>query len=315
MKKFLLLLLFFLNIVSLYGREKVIFIPGWYTEWINYSRHRKVLEELFPGAELEVFKWDSNRMWENAKFSAEAAVNELCVHLENSTDRSEITLIGHSLGGRIVMECAVALVKKNCRIKQAILLGTAGNIDAEKLDALQKFSIREVINICCFNDNMLKLYISKEKSLPLGFSGISHPAANFRQFRMEIPDGDVKIGKVTVMPGEAMKPLRETIAHLALYYLKTLKMALNGELTPYCLNYPELERIAAQDSVKPDKLPGFKEVSSFDNWILEKRKWKGSCRIIAPSGRKFYYSDAKIAQDNFSKITGILKAARSHAVK
>ena len=300
-------MLFLMVSVMLHGRDKVIFIPGWYTEWINYSKHHAMLNEMFPDAEIEIYKWDSNRLWNNAKISAKDAVQTLCSYLEACTDRSRVTLVGHSLGGRIVIESAVELAAKNLRIKQAILLGTAGDIDREKLAALQTCSQNAVINICCFNENMLKLYIRMENRLPLGFSGLPRPVRHFRQFRM-VAD-ELKVGNISLGAGKTLKPVRETIAHLALHYLKTLKTALNNNSAQYYVNYPALELIAANGSVKSDALPGFKEVEVFDGWILEKRKWKEVCRITAPSGRKFYYPDEKTARDNFSKIVAILKTA------
>ena len=75
MKKSLLIILLAGVWLPLFARETVIFIPGWFTEWINYSRHRKLLDELFPGAELQICRWDSNRLWKNAKISAAALSN------------------------------------------------------------------------------------------------------------------------------------------------------------------------------------------------------------------------------------------------
>ena len=150
MKKVIAIIFFALFFIPLSADELVIFIPGWFSEWINYSSHRKLLSQLFPGAELHIGKWNSNRLWKNAKSSASDAVKELAGQLDSAAAPERITLIGHSLGGRIIIDCAEQLASRKLKVKQIILLGTAGKITERKLNSLQNISSEPVINICCF---------------------------------------------------------------------------------------------------------------------------------------------------------------------
>lgn len=298
----ILIIVVLLSAFVLEAAVQVILVPGWYSEWVHYSRHREVLSQTFPGAGVEVFKWDSNRLWKNAKVSASESAVALAEKLRSSSARENTILIGHSLGGRIVIECAAALAAQNLKVKQVILIGCAGTVDDAKIAALQKFSSDAVINIFCPDDNMLKLYIGKEKELPLGFTGLKCRYPRFRQYRMAVDESDVKIGKVTVITGDTLEPVRETVAHLSVNYLQTLRDAVAGKNKEYYLDYAAVEAIAAKKQSAPDKIPGFRELASFDGWKLEKRSFKCRFRITAPSGRNFFYDDETTAGAVFAEI-------------
>ena len=309
MKKLLLVLCFAACVFPLCAKETVIFIPGWFTEWINYSRHRKLLSELFPGAELQIGKWNSNRLWKNAKYSAALEVKELFTELAAASNAGETTLIGHSLGGRIIMDCAELLAGRNLKVKQIILLGTAGKISESKLNALQKVSLEPVINICCPEDNILKIYCQEEKEIPLGFSGIPHPVNNFRQFRMYIPDKSLKIGEITLISARAMEAARQTAAHLAIFYFKTLRTVFSGESPEYYLDYAALEQLASRSSCNMEKVSGFREIETCDDWTLSANLSRNIFRITAPSGKMFYYRNEKTAKANFQLLKHRLNSA------
>ena len=309
MKKVFLIIFLTLFILPLSAGETVIFIPGWFTEWINYSRHRKLISELFPGAELQVCKWNSNRLWKNAKSSAAKAAETLTAKLISAKTPEQITLIGHSLGGRIILDSIAALAAKKIKVKQVILLGSAVKPDDKTLALLSKVSSEPVINICCSRDNILKLYCQEEKEIPLGFAGIPHPVENFRQFRMEIPEKSLKIGKFTVIPAETLETPRQTAAHLAIYYLKTLRQSFSGEIPEYYLDYGTLKKIAARNSCKAEKTSGFDEVEELDGWQLANHPKKNFYRITSPTGKNFYYTDKNTALSNFHEIKRRISAA------
>ena len=302
MKKVFLIIFLTLFILPLSAGETVIFIPGWFTEWINYSRHRKLISELFPGAELQVCKWNSNRLWKNAKSSAAKAAETLTAKLISAKTPEQITLIGHSLGGRIILDSIAALAAKKIKVKQVILLGSAVKPDDKTLALLSKVSSEPVINICCSRDNILKLYCQEEKEIPLGFAGIPHPVENFRQFRMEIPEKSLKIGKFTVIPAETLETPRQTAAHLAIYYLKTLQQSFSGEIPEYYLDYAALKKIAGRNSCRMKKRSGFRDIENVEDWKLAELSGKNVYRIISPEGKTFYYTDKNTAFNNFREI-------------
>ena len=302
MKKLLSVCLFIFAAWCAGAGESVIFVPGWYTEWINYSSHLALLKKMFPTAGIQVHKWDSNRLWKNAKISALEEVDELCTQIKKSAFPGAVTLSGHSLGGGIAIKSAGKLAAENIRIKQIILLGTAANPGEKEFAAMQKVSALPVINIFCPDDNILKLYIRQELEFPLGFCGIGRRMPHFLQFRMPVADGGIMLGKLTLPEGRNLETLRESAAHLAVNYLKYLQLALAGKCQEFYMDYAALEKIAGQDQVAPDKLPGFRTIAAFDSWELSERKLKLRFRITAPSGKSFYYADRSCAERNFNTI-------------
>ena len=231
LKKFFFILSFPVILFTLQAADTVYFVPGWYSEWIIYSNHVKILQQLFPESEVKVCKWDSNRLWSNAKLSAGNYVKELAGEVLAQPENSSVILIGHSLGGRLVLDTAAELAGKNRRVEQLILLGTAGILSEDDMKNCRSVSRKPVINIYCPEDNMLKLFLKKEKCAPLGFAGLPRREKHFRQFMMAVPDKDIKLGKVTVIPAKATEFFRDTAAHLAKKYLHTLSEAMSGSLS------------------------------------------------------------------------------------
>ena len=230
MKKLALLLFFVMTAFCALGAAEVFFIPGWYSEWIIYSKHTRTLETLFPQSKVNVCKWDSNRLWKNAKISAGEFAREFSSGLLTQKNTENVILIGHSLGGRIVLDTAAELAKQKRKVRRLILLGTAGRMSEADVKNCQQISILPVVNIYCPDDNLLKLYLHKEKHPPLGYAGLPEKIPHFQQYRMKVPDNDIKVGKVTVIKAETAEFFRETSAHLAKKYLQILAMALAGEI-------------------------------------------------------------------------------------
>ena len=231
MKIFFTILLAIISLLSLKAQEIVYFIPGWYSQWVIYSSHTRIMEEIFPGSQVEICKWSSNRLWKNAKIHAGKFVEEFSEELLKNPEPEKITLIGHSLGGRIVLDLASVLAENGKKVDRLILLGTAGKMDEKDIANCRKVSGRPVINIFCPDDNMLKLYLYKEKHPPLGFSGLPGKLSHFQQYRMPVDEKDLKIGKLTIIKAGSTEFYRETAAHLAKKYLQTLADALNGRIS------------------------------------------------------------------------------------
>ena len=231
MKKLFAILFIILAALSLKAEDTVYFIPGWYSQWVIYKGHIGILETLFPEQKIKVCKWSSNRLWKNAKIHAAKFAAEFSEELLKHPDTEKITLIGHSLGGEIVLDLAAVLAENGRKIDRLILLGTAGVLDEKDIANCQKVSRKKVINIYCPDDNMLKLYLHKEKRAPLGYAGLPEKIPHFQQYRMPVDENDIKIGKLTVIKAETAEFFRESAAHLAKKYLQTLADALNGKIS------------------------------------------------------------------------------------
>ncbi|MBO5667637.1 MAG: DUF726 domain-containing protein [Lentisphaeria bacterium] len=301
MKSFRLPVLICLLIITSTLRAEVCFVPGWYNEWINYRKHTAVLAGLFPGENIRICKWDSNRFWKNAKKSAGEFADEFSGEVL-AGNSEEITLIGHSLGGRIVLDCIARIARQKKQVRQVILLGTAGVITPEDLQNCRQVSRLPVINIFCTDDNMLKLFYAREGVMPLGLCGLPQQEKHFRQYRMRVPDHEIKLLDVRILSHKNVEFFRETAAHLAKKYVQVLGEVLQQQTGEAYIDLAVLEKIASRDAVKKDLFPGFVTIDEWDGWKLDCRRIRRRFRIASPVGRTFYFDSEYAARRNFSDI-------------
>lgn len=118
----------------------VIYIPGLFSFDDPQEDAREKLESIYPDAQkIESYLWfDSkklnqqgklfnNKIWEESVQLAEDTADEIfrdICKMSPEEQKNQI-LVGHSLGGRIVVRVLDKLRQKNLKIRQAILLGAA----------------------------------------------------------------------------------------------------------------------------------------------------------------------------------------------
>jgi len=245
------LLFLFLNVVH---ADDIIFVPGWFTEKAQKDVYELPLQEIYPRKKINIFKWQSNSL--NVKKvleNADTFAGQLFEIIKEKTtaEQSELILIGHSFGGRIVVKTASALAENNITIKKIILLGAAVDYDVD-LDSIIKCSKEPIINVFSRNDSVLKyLYGNYQKKFALGFCGSELLSdKHFIQYSFSISEplqANIKITNAVV----------ESIIHLARYYLEELKRIKVGELKPYKPEYDYSEVVIKKS---------FASIPS--NWII-----------------------------------------------
>jgi pimeloyl-ACP methyl ester carboxylesterase len=298
--KFLLAVPFLFLLMSSFAGE-VYFVPGWYSAWKDHGHTGEKIQKLFPDDTVHIRKWDSNRLWAKAKRNAEICAVELFDEIKNGTPEN-VTVIGHSLGGRIALKCAAYLAQEKIKVNRIILLGTAGKLSPEDIKNCQQVSTLPVINIFCVDDNMLKLFLYKEKTYPLGLAGLPEPVKHFQQYRMTVPQENIKFRKITLVHHRTAEPFRETFSHLSPKYIEHLEKVLTGNVKECYYDLAALELIAADGAVKSDFIPGFSREDEFDNWHFHTRRFRRRFRITSPTGRIFHYTSETKAKENFARI-------------
>ena len=134
-------------------------------------------------------------------------------------DRERLTLIGHSLGGRIVAKTVAELERKKIRIQNACLLAAAIPFDDPDAELALKSQSMPVISIYNPNDKMLKYayrIAGGENSVALG----AHSTGKPNEFRVSwntiedthIPTTDINLDIV-----------KSVFNHTAIFYLQQLK--------------------------------------------------------------------------------------------
>jgi len=142
---------------------EVIFVPGWLTEYPILSQYHNDLQTIYPGNRINIWRWESCHTWKKSIKNADAAVPELVEYLSNLSEeeRRSTTLIGHSLGGRIVVKTATILAQNQMRVQAVILLGSA--IDCNTSLALCAAASEEpVISIFSFSFAFFKMCFTSQ---------------------------------------------------------------------------------------------------------------------------------------------------------
>ena len=202
--------------------DVIWYVPGWKRcEAKLAPEHEDFFKKAFPGSAAHIVNWNGNGDWSESVTHADAYVATLVTAIEamKPEDRQRLTLIGHSLGGRIVAKTVAGLQRKNIKIQNAVMLAAAIPFDdADAEIALQSKSM-PVISIYNPNDKMLKYayrIAGGENSTALG----AHSTGKPNEFRVSwntiedthIPTTDINWDFV-----------KSVFNHTAIFYLQQLK--------------------------------------------------------------------------------------------
>lgn len=234
--------------------DEIVFVPGWFTENAQKDVYESRLREIYPSQKISVLSWKSNsfdikKVLENA--DAFAGEVYKIIEKKSTAEQSELILIGHSFGGRIVVKTALALAENNITIKQIVLLGAAVDYDIDPGNLI-KCSKEPVINVFSRNDSVLKyLYGNYQKKFALGFCGSELLSdKRFIQYSFSVSEpveANIKITNAVI----------ESIIHFARYYLDELKTIKEGKQKPYKPEYDYSEVVIKKS---------FASIPS--NWII-----------------------------------------------
>ena len=202
--------------------DVIWYVPGWKRcETKLAPEHEDFFKKAFPGSAAHIVNWKGNGDWSESVTNADAYVATLVTAIDamKPEDRQRLTLIGHSLGGRIVAKTVAELQRKNVKIQNAVMLAAAIPFDdADAELALQSKSM-PVISIYNPNDKMLKYayrIAGGENSTALG----AHSTGKPNEFRVSwntiedthIPTTDINWDFV-----------KSVFNHTAIFYLQQLK--------------------------------------------------------------------------------------------
>ena len=125
--------------------DVIWYVPGWKRcEAKLAPEHEDFFKKAFPGSAAHIVNWNGNGDWSESVTNADAYVATLVTAIDamKPEDRQRLTLIGHSLGGRIVAKTVAELQRKNIKIQNAVMLAAAIPFDdADAELALQSKSM------------------------------------------------------------------------------------------------------------------------------------------------------------------------------
>ena len=269
----------------------VWFVHGMVSIRDKFKEEMDVLREIYPNAEeVTLKKWNSPKMnpaqmgvaWSISLENSMKYVPELAKEIVDLPPEKQkrLILIGHSLGGRILVKTSVILKDNNVHVKKIILAGAAINNDDPDIPATFSVSRETVENIINFDDIMLTAYkVGAEFHSALG-TGYLYITDN-KKFREIVMSG--------------------TVEHYGYRYFQKYRDVLKSG------NYNNKYIIVPQDFSNVDFPTSggtvwWDSIDSYKGWRLQQNQASGHCRIIDDSGIRRAWGRKNEMSLSFEKV-------------
>lgn len=281
----------------------VWFIPGWLRTSEPSPGIMACVSNAFPAASAEFRTWDGdNVVWPLAVDSADKEAWRFAFEIATMPreKRENLTLIGHSLGGRITARVLARLAEKNLRIRQAVLLGAAMPVDDPDLEKMGRASRLPVLAVCNPSDNTLRYVyatVGGEGGAAFGANGTLKPCENV----VECVTPSNLTDQVSVETSWGKMPALKSIAnHCEKFYVEYARRILSGEEPSHEImvpqGFPTVEGRVMDSEVWWDVL------ETACGWKLEKNKVTGHCRIIDAAKKRHAWGLEVRMRDAFEKV-------------
>ena len=285
----------------------VWFIPGWLRTAEPHEGILECVSNAFPEASVEFKAWDGdNLVWPLSVDSADKEAWRFAFEIAMMPPeaRTNLTLVGHSLGGRITARVLARLAENGLKVKQAILMGAA--IPANDPDLVKMGLATElpVLAVCNPKDHVLRYVyatVGGEGAVAFGANGTPTPCANVVECVTPTNiTSEVDIGGIW-----AKKVIKDIANHHEKFYLEYARRILGGEEPSGKVMVPQ--GFPGVEGHVMDSEIWWTVLDSSGGWKLEKNKVTGHCRIIDPDKlRKAWGREAEM-RSAFEKVKQQLK--------
>ena len=207
------------------AKPEVWYVPGWLrcggADPIAWS----ALTNAFTEAKAVYVDWDGNHGWGRSVTNADAAVEMLAARLAALPEpaRMNLTLVGHSLGGRIVVRTLARLADRNLTVGQGVALAAAMPADDPALATAGAASVRPLVLMGNPRDFTLKCAYRAARGVhgpALGLVGPAGAHANVRA--VSVPAEITRETEVAAAWGR-VELFKKLAAHHAVFYLNELR--------------------------------------------------------------------------------------------
>ncbi len=254
----------------------VWYVHGMVLENESHSLPLEKLRLIFPDAQrIELVEWEappiSNKLkigvyWNDSVPIADEFVRELAKRIEAlpPADRKRLILVGHSLGGRVVIKTAALCAREGLTLRQIITAGAAIDNDDPAIAAAIGVSEETFFNLINPDDYAMGAYKLSQRHYPLGTGYLyNQPPERFCEVVVE-----------------------GTKSHLSSSYFQRLYDGLieNAPLEYDGIVVPQESSQIDLPTTKGYILSDYKALDSCRGWQLQQHRLDGHCRIIDPKG-------------------------------
>ena len=188
--------------------------PGYRPENTSSVPAPDLFKEKFEGCEISVRAWDSSASFlffycvvRNANRFAPVLADEIAA-MPPERQRN-LTLVGHSLGAKIIIRAAALLRGRNVVIRQLVLLGAAIDDDAPEIVPALEATLLPNVNIYNPEDGTLSFWYRLYNlfwSRALGADGYPGTHPKLRQYRV---GDDDRVSEKWHSPANYLKRLQK----------------------------------------------------------------------------------------------------------
>ncbi len=281
----------------------VWFIPGWLRAEKPAEGVVECVADAFPGTTVKFKAWDGdNLMWPMAVASADKESWRFAFEIAMMPieERAKLTLVGHSLGGRIVARVLSRLSEHGIKVRQAILMGAAIPSNDPDLAKMGRASELPVLAVCNPDDTVLRYVYSTvggEYGTAFGANGTTSPCENVVEWvTPQNLTREIEIKELWAQ-NQALKRIAN---HHEKFYIGYVRHIVGGEepsgrvMVPQ--GFPTFEGHVMDAEIWWNVL----EVES--GWKLEKNKITGHCRILDPKKTRVAWGREADMRAAFAKV-------------
>ncbi len=282
----------------------VWFIPGWLRSGTPAEGVLECVSNAFPEAKVEFKKWDGdNVVWPMSVDSADKESWRLAfeIAMMPREERERLTLVGHSLGGRMIARILARLSEHGLKVRQAILMGAAIPSDDPDLAKMGRATELPVLAVCNPYDHVLRYVyamVGGESSVAFGANGTLAPCENV----VECVTPENLAREVEIDDGAWSKSpaLRDVANHHEKFYIEYARRILGGEAASGTVMVPQ--GFPAVDGKVMDSEIWWSVLDEAEGWKLEKNKVTGHCRIIDPDKKRVAWGREEKMRSAFGKV-------------
>lgn len=285
------------------ARAEVWYVPGWMRSGEPEGGAWRSFTNVFATAECAFWAWDGDHRWSTAVTNADAAAGRLAEELRamDAKRRAGLTLVGHSLGGRIIARSLAKLGADGIKVSQGILLAPAipaADGDVAKMGAGSEMPLLVVVNPQDITLKYVYTMAGGEPGPSLGTDGTRTLPENVVE--CSCPETITEETEITDFWGKT-DVVKRIANHHASFYFTELGRILEGRPSR------RVQMMVPQDKVNVewkvmDAGVWWDVLQVREGWKLERNIVTGHCRILNPEKRRVAWGREASMRESFDKI-------------
>lgn len=284
------------------------YVPGWLRTTTPQEGCLERLTNTYESASVEFKAWDGDvPYWPKAVEHADAVGDRFAdeVLAMSEEARTNLTIVGHSLGGRITARILSRLAERGVRIRQGVTLAAAIPFDDPDVAKMGGGSMLPVISVCNPDDVVLRYVYALaggENGRAYGANGAFTNLENVVE--RVTPTNITETVAIDHLWGRS-EHLKEIANHHAHFYLEYLRRVVEGE-------EPSDRVMVVQDLITVegkvlDVGIWWEVLEAKDGWKLERNRVTGHCRILDPGKIRRAWGSETELRVSFAKVRGQLE--------